>query len=1141
MLARLTLSIQQTCQIFICLVVVVSCPIANADDFTVSDDQSLRQTIESINNSNASSHNINFASGSSIALSDNLPILFADGKVININGSGSTINGGEHRVFFVDDGDVRISDLTIKGALSQGGSGGVGRNGGGGGAGAGSALFVNENANVTISRVTFEDNRAIGGNGGDTAGSSSLGMTIFNGGGGGYSGDGGASANGFGIGGGGGGGFNGDGGDGSNGGGGGLNGNGGEVLFSRAGGGGGGISGDGGDAFNSGGGGGGEIGNGGSFTPFGSSLSNSNGSGDGGGLGGNNGDTDGGVGGSEGGGDGGRFGETGSGNSGGGGGGGSNGGDGAAGDNMTGGGNGGDGGFGGGGGGGGNGGVADASGNGGDGGFGGGGGGSGNYSSARSAGALGGDGGEFGGGGGGGNAGGEGGDFGGGGGGSDNGFYDDTDLVGGGDGGFLGGGGGGSGSSGGSSSSEFGGGKGGSGFQERFAFNPTVNFQGGDGGGAYGGAIFVRSGGTLTIIDSGISGGSVTGGSGGQPNSLNVDDLAGADGSAAGSGIFLHGSGTTLNWTVTSDSEQVVSDDIAGLATLVKQGNGKLTLSGTNSYGDTNIQAGRLVIAGSQFGNVSIQSGAFLGGDGVIHGNLENFGALADSNSIASLTVNGNYRAADASKTIVEIRPATNPNAGIDGDQLVVNGNVTIDSAATIEVTSFASADQNAFQDGATYTFLNAQEITGTYDSISSDLAFFDAELNPVERGIGGSGLDAFYSFSLSARPTEFASLAMSANGRSLGSALDLLEPTASGDLEQVIGTARGFTNSQVQSFLQSTSASGFATHSQIMIQGNSLFNYTLSNQIRSIAFDSTANSTCFRRCACTCVPQNQSKLSQWDGWLLGYGIGGAAEFDGNASGIHHGVGGATVGIQRRIASRTLLGFFGGYAGSNTTGQESDFSIQANGGQVGSYLLGNNGKLYYIASGGFQFDGLQSTRNINVGSIDRSATAQYSGWQGFSYLERGLTLRPARNAVLQPYLGLQYSYFGQDAFTESGAGALNLAVAELDAHSLRGVLGGRLRGSLGHCGWRRHVTPEFRLALMHEFLKTGANVNSQFAGVENSGFSSSSLDLNRSWGLAGAGLRVRLSEKMNIALDYNIQTSNQEKLHIGSASVSILR
>ncbi|HVU22856.1 MAG TPA: YDG domain-containing protein [Opitutus sp.] len=124
-----------------------------------------------------------------------------------------------------------------------------------------------------------------------------------------------------------------------------------------------------------------------------------------------------------------------------------------------------------------------------------------------------------------------------------------------------------------------------------------------------------------------VSGGSVTGGTGG--------DGAG-DGAAFGSGIFVQGDGTIV-FSPGDGETQTISDVIAdqtgsggsggnaGAGGLTKSGAGTLVLSGTNTYtGATAVNAGILTVNGSLAAGttVTVGDGAKLGGGGTVNGNV---------------------------------------------------------------------------------------------------------------------------------------------------------------------------------------------------------------------------------------------------------------------------------------------------------------------------------------------------------------------------------------------------------------------------------------------------------------------------------------------------------------------------------------
>ncbi|MGN6134376.1 MAG: hypothetical protein ACTHOU_07725, partial [Aureliella sp.] len=184
---------------------------------------SLRDAITQVNAAGSGTHSITIDSSvGSIAVGSFMPIIsLASGAQLTINGSGATVDGqSQYRPFFIENGTVTISDLTIQHGMARGGQGGTGFSGGGGGLGAGGAVFVDATANVTLKNVHFDSNAATGGAGGGNSGAS------------------------------------------GGGGGGGLHGNGGSAT-SYGGGGGGGLIGQGGSSIYRGGGGGGGLSNGG--------------------------------------------------------------------------------------------------------------------------------------------------------------------------------------------------------------------------------------------------------------------------------------------------------------------------------------------------------------------------------------------------------------------------------------------------------------------------------------------------------------------------------------------------------------------------------------------------------------------------------------------------------------------------------------------------------------------------------------------------------------------------------------------------------------------------------------------------------------------------------------------------------------
>src|ERR1019366_5392536 len=116
--------------------------------------------------------------GNHIKVERDLSIQGPGAKLLTIDGGNAT------RIFFIADGTVRISGVTLANGRAKGGDGGAatgGAGGGGGAAGFGGAIFLNRGS-LTLNGVVLSGNRSFGGNGG--GGGSGFGAGRGGGGGG---------------------------------------------------------------------------------------------------------------------------------------------------------------------------------------------------------------------------------------------------------------------------------------------------------------------------------------------------------------------------------------------------------------------------------------------------------------------------------------------------------------------------------------------------------------------------------------------------------------------------------------------------------------------------------------------------------------------------------------------------------------------------------------------------------------------------------------------------------------------------------------------------------------------------------------------------------------------------------------------
>jgi uncharacterized protein with beta-barrel porin domain len=1049
---------------------------STADDGSAG---TLRWAIEQANAGGAGTHSIGFslAPNATVSLTSDLPMLNNSAGTISLDGAGAnglTIDGnGTHRALFVATGNVFIANVNFMNGAANGGAGAGGAGGGGGGLGAGGALFVNDTANVIVQNVTFQNNAATGGSGGG----GSLGNG--GGGGGGLGGNGGSGSNG----GGGGGGFLGGGGPGSNGGG-----------------GGGGVLGSGGNGSNGGGGGGGLL--------SGSNAGNDGGNGSLGAAGG----ASGGI----------VF--SGPPPSGGNGqsailGGGGGGGTGGFNINTFAGGQGGSGG---------NGGLA-----------GGGGGGGSGQSSFSSTPAGGGNGGLFGGGGGAGigngstATGGAGGQFGGGGGGSAGIFSSGS----GGAGGFgAGGGGGGNTGVAAGGAAGFGAGNGGG------------SSAPGNGGSGLGGAVFVRQGGTLTILDAQTSGNSVAAGSGGS---------GGSSGQAAAQDLYIM-SGVTAT---IGGASSTLAGSISGDGGVAISSSGSVTFNGANTYvGPTDIQSGRLAINGSITSDVAIDPGAMLGGNGIITGNVTNNGTLGPGNSIGTLTINGNYTDTAGSTMQVQINNAGS-TPGVNNDLTVVNGTATL-NGATVNV----QAPPGTYTPGTKYIFLEATTLNGTYSSITGLTGLnVHAELGYGDILVGSTDYMTAY-FTLMSNQSNFAAVAQTFNQYGVANYIDANSLNATPEMQALIDELNELTVPEQRAAFDQLTAQVNGTIAQLNVQDTTFLYMMLRRRVGSAfaagglsgpgggyvmnggptsgsgmaggsyggASVMPVSQTTGRPAANWVMPLGRS-YPTWGGWSAGYGLGGSAQSDGNASGGVYGSAGTITAIERPLDENNLLGFFGAYSNMSLRLTCLPQSASANQGQLGSYYLRDMGKSYFLAAGSAGFTGYRETRQMAFCDLRATANGSYCGWTPSAYLERGMRWQRG-GTTLQPYGALQYIYVRQNAFTETCAGLLNQSVDGIDTHALRGLLGSRL-SQVWETKTGTVFVPELRAAWMHEFLAPSTTLNAVFAPIGGGSFAARGLNFGRDWALLGGGTQYIYSQRVSLFANYDLLFNANQAWNAGSGGV----
>ncbi|NUH53360.1 autotransporter outer membrane beta-barrel domain-containing protein [Citrobacter portucalensis] len=221
---------------------------------------------------------------------------------------------------------------------------------------------------------------------------------------------------------------------------------------------------------------------------------------------------------------------------------------------------------------------------------------------------------------------------------------------------------------------------------------------------ASGGNATVNNSGLMTFADQAMAENTVVKNLAGGKVDINAVDSATSIGSLSGAGnVELGNKELSLGNLHLDDT---ISGIISGNdGSLVKIGDGTLTLTGDNTYtGTTDVNEGVLLVNGNQSaatGQVTVKSGATLGGNGIIGGAVDvlddaHITAGAAINSVGKLTT-GSLTLSDNAQLDYQFGQAYTPG-GAFNDLIDVNGDLTLDGKLNIETSPGGSFDVGVYR-----------------------------------------------------------------------------------------------------------------------------------------------------------------------------------------------------------------------------------------------------------------------------------------------------------------------------------------------------------------------------------------------------------------------------------------------------------
>ena len=551
-------------------------------------------------------------------------------------------------------------------------------------------------------------------------------------------------------------------------------------------------------------------------------------------------------------------------------------------------------------------------------------------------------------------------------------------------------------------------------------------------------------------------------------------------------------------------NDSAITGTVNNVSSLEMQIGGTGTLSGSvDVSGPVTVTGGTLVVNGMLTATGStVEEQGGLGGTGSVEGNVVSHGSIRPGNSIGTLSVVGDMTSSGTFD--IEAMPGgAAPIPGTDNDLLDVSSGMATINGGGVDV----NGTPGDYLTGSTYTFLTAT------DGVTVNTAPLYTDNIDMRRIIQVAGANTL-GFKI-LRDVPFATIGQTPNEISFGTYFDTVKTNP--DLQQIRNELDLLPDeSDVQPAMNQLVGDVYGSLPIVGVQNTSHMLRLLSQQMGS------GSGACF------------------DGWVLGYGLSGEVDSDGNAVGLDNSVDGVAFGVSRLLndCGCKRVGLFGGYGNMSIDTTAPTQSANADNAMLGGFLHSRDGCHYYLLAGAAGYDDLKTSRQINFGGINRIARGDFEGNQAAAYLERGWDLCWGRTR-LRPLGSLQYIYLHQEGFTETGAGAASLTVASLNVHSLRSSVGGHL--DWDYCTTRGNiVSPHVRVAWQHEYLDTNAVVTSGFGIATPPTFAASGLDLGRDWALLGVGITISPRDNLSLTFAYDAQLNERQTFHVGSGRLALL-
>ncbi len=549
--------------------------------------------------------------------------------------------------------------------------------------------------------------------------------------------------------------------------------------------------------------------------------------------------------------------------------------------------------------------------------------------------------------------------------------------------------------------------------------------------------------------------------------------------------------------------------------TLEVSGLGVWTFGSNSQFlGGTSINGGTLRVNGVLTSPVTVNAGGILSGIGAVSSVVANpNGVVAPGNSAGTLAVQGNATLLPGALYQVAFSPAG------DLSHMNVGGIATVGGASL----RFLANPDSSFRLNERYALISAGGgVQGQFGTVNSPPLLVSS--------LAYDANNVFVTLD-----TNFLAGAVTPNQRAVAGYLDRV----AGDpgMQSLVGRLLGMSLPQAPRTFASMDGELHASLSTAMLNQGSQALRRLGGRLAML--EGSAPAATFAWSGLTLASSAsdndaQPSYAQTLGpaglgftgpgfWIQGVGDFSNVDGDPNAAGYRYRSGGVATGVDAQVAADTYLGASFSYVSGSMTLDGRNDSSNVNSPQIGLYASHRSGGMSVKAIAGYAWNRYGTSRTVLEGNTVAIARGNYNGSETAAYLEGAYTL-PYFDRSVQPVIALQGVWLSQDGFTENGAAAASLRVAEQSPHSLVSYLGSRFFPVVNES-----ARVELRALWSHEFADSQLAINGSMVGASTPiSFVATGVGLPRDAAVLGAGLVAKPNARLSLLLDYNATLNSQQ-------------